>query len=115
MAFRSILLATAGVLMLGVTSASAQGLGLAGIHEWVRVGSKTCMKDHFHNGSSSAMPTRKAAEIEAMRSWQDFTAWEYGRAWGSFRMAESKSVSCSGKNADRSWSCQVSARPCRRR
>jgi hypothetical protein len=71
------------------------------------------MKDHFHNGSSLSMPTKKAAEAEAIRVWQDFTAWEYGHNWGNFRMAESKGVKCDG--AGRSWGCQVTARPCRRR
>lgn len=105
----------AGLLAIGATSATAQGLNLSGIHEQVRVGGKVCMKDHFHDGSSNNMATRKAAETEAMRVWQDFTAWEYGRAWGSFRMSESKGVKCSGADRDRSWSCQVTARPCRRR
>ncbi|MGE0767381.1 MAG: hypothetical protein AB7L90_13015 [Hyphomicrobiaceae bacterium] len=114
MTLRSSLLA-AGLLALGATSAEAQSMGLAGIHDHVRVGTKVCMKDHFHDGSSNGMASRKAAEAEATRVWQDFTAWEYGRNWGSFRMAESKGVKCSGADKDRSWSCQVSARPCRRR
>lgn len=115
MTMRRSLIAAAGLLALGTTSAAAQGLGLAFIHEHVRVGSKICMKDHFHDGSSTAMPSRKAAEAEAIRVWQDFTAWEYGGIWGSFRLAESKGVKCSGADRDRSWSCQVTARPCRRR
>lgn len=115
MTIRSVLLAAAGAFVLGATPAAAQELGLAGIHEWARVGSKICMRDHFHDGSSNGKPTRKAAEVEAIRVWQDFTGWEYGRAWGNFRLAESKGVKCSGANSDRSWSCQVTARPCRRR
>jgi len=112
---RCSLMAAGLALAFGTTSAAAQGLNLSGIHEQVRVGSKVCMKTHFHDGSSSAMPTRKAAEAEAIRTWQDFTAWEYGRNWGNFRFAESKGVKCSGADRDRSWSCQVTARPCRRR
>lgn len=115
MTFRSTLLAAIGILALGATSAAAQGMGLAGIHDWVNVGKKVCMKDHFHHGSSMGMANRKTAEREAITSWQSFTAWEYGGAWGGFRMAESKSVKCSGADANRSWGCQVSARPCRRR
>jgi hypothetical protein len=115
MTLRRSLLVAAGLLAIGATSATAQGLNLSGIHDQVRVGSKVCMKDHFHDGNSANMPTRKAAETEAMKLWQDFTAWEYGRAWGSFRMAESKSMKCSGTYKDRSWTCQVTARPCRHR
>lgn len=115
MTMRSSLLVAAGLFAFGVTSAAAQGLNLSGIHEHVRVKGKVCMKDHFHDGSSTNMPTRKAAETEAIRAWQDFTAWEYGRNWGNFRMAESKGVKCGGADRDRSWGCQVTARPCRRR
>jgi hypothetical protein len=114
MTIRSAVLAAAGILMLGTASASAQGLGLSGLHEQNRVGRKICMTTHFHDGSSTGQPTRKAAEAEAIRVWQDFTAWEYGRNWGNFRLAASQGVKCSGRDADRSWSCQVTARPCRR-
>jgi hypothetical protein len=101
----------AGFVALGATSAAAQGL--ADIHEHVRVGNKICFKDHFHDGSSANQPSRKAAEAEAVKVWRGFTGWEYGAQWGSFRLAESKRVNCSG--ADKAWSCQVAARPCRRR
>jgi hypothetical protein len=113
MTVRRSLLIAAALMAAGATSAAAQGLDLSGIHDQVRVGGKICMKDHFHNGSSSSMPSKKAAEMEAIRVWQDFTAWEYGRRWGNFRMAESKGVKCDG--AGNSWGCQVAARPCRRR
>ncbi len=113
MTIRSLVLA-AGALLLGATSAGAQDTGLSAIHEQNRVGRKVCMTTHFHDGSSNAQATRKSAETEAIRVWQDFTAWEYGRNWGSYRLAESKGVKCSGADRDRSWSCQVTARPCRR-
>lgn len=87
--------------------------GLVGLHALVRNGTKVCMADHYHDGYSSGEPSRKAAEVAAARSWVGFTAWEYGSAWGSFAMAESKKISCSGSG--NSWSCSVSARPCRKR
>ena len=111
MTIRSVMIAAAGLLALTASSAAAQGL--AGIHEHVRVGAKVCMKDHFHDGSSAGQPSRKAAEAEAIKVWQGFTAWEYGAHWGSFKMAESKAVKCSG--GGNSWACNVTARPCRRR
>jgi hypothetical protein len=95
---------------ISVGSAAAQEVGLAGLHTWVRAGGKTCMLDHFHDGSGSGA-TRAQAQAAAVRSWIDFTAWEYGRRWGSFANAVSKRVSCSG--AGGSYSCSVSARPCR--
>ncbi len=111
MSIRSVLIGAAGLLALGATTAAAQGL--ADIHEHVRVGKKVCMKDHFHDGTSAGQPSRKAAEIEAIKVWQGFTGWEYGGAWGSFKLAESKGINCSG--GGNSWACNVTARPCRRR
>lgn len=106
-----VIIAAAGLALLGAVPASAQGL--AGIHEWVRVGGKICMKDHYHDGSSAGEKSKKAAEEAAIRSWQGFTGWEYGAAWGSFKNAESKSIKCDGGGS--SWGCSVQARPCRRR
>jgi len=115
MAIRNAVIAAAGLLILSVVPAAAQsgGMGLAGLHDWVRVGNKVCMKDHFHSGSSAGEKSKKAAEAAAIGSWQGFTAWEYGDAWASFRNSESKRVKCDG--AGTSWGCTVDSRPCRRR
>jgi hypothetical protein len=83
--------------------------GIAGIHSWVKVGRKTCMGDHFHSGSGSSS-TRKLAERQAVQSWIDFTAWEYGTSWGRYSIAASKSMKCERAG---DWSCFVEARPCR--
>jgi hypothetical protein len=48
----------------------------------------------------------------AVGAWSDFTAFEYGGRWGSYGAAVSKRGGCSG--APGSFSCNVSARPCRR-
>lgn len=101
-----------GLLIAAAGAASAQESGMSGLHAKVRVGSKLCFADHSHAGNSSGQPSRKAAEIEAIRNWQDFTAWEYGRAWGSYGLAVGKSMSCSGGS---SWGCSIDARPCRGR
>ncbi|MEZ5817980.1 MAG: hypothetical protein R3D44_12945 [Hyphomicrobiaceae bacterium] len=111
MTIRSVLIAAVGFLALETATSAAQGLDQ--IHDQVRVGRKVCFRDHFHDGSSAGQSSRKAAEIEAIRVWQDFTGWEYGRAWGSFRLAESKGIKCSG--GGNSWGCNVTARPCRSR
>ena len=99
---------------LGLTalasSALAQGMGLEGLHDHRREGGKVCMVDHFHDGSGNGK-SRKAAEADAARSWSEFTAWEYGGRWGSFGNAANKTMNCSTSGG--SWSCQVSARPCR--
>lgn len=107
------LLTAAGMAaLLFPVAASAQDTGLSGLHDKVRVGGKVCFSDHYHSGASSGERSRKAAEMAAIRSWQDFTAWEYGSAWGSFANAASKSMKCGQTGG--SWSCNVDARPCRR-
>lgn len=100
----------AGVV-LSPGSATAQETGLADMHAWVRVGGRTCMLDHYHDGSGSG-PTRAAAQRAAIQAWIDFTAWEYGNRWGSWNASIAKRMSCSGSAG--SYSCSVSSRPCRR-
>ncbi len=101
-----------GMILTATGPALAQDTGLSGLHAKVRVGSKLCFADHSHSGFSSGERSRKAAEIVAIRNWQDFTAAEYGGAWASFNMAVGKSMNCSGGG---SWGCSLEARPCRGR
>jgi hypothetical protein len=104
-------LTTAAAIMLLLPPGAASAQGLADMHAQKRVGKKICMVDHFHNGASSGEPSRKAAEAAAIRSWEGFTTWEYGGSWGSFKLAEGKSMNCGP--AAGGWSCDTSARPCR--
>jgi hypothetical protein len=89
--------------------AAQEGMGLAGIHDWVKVAGKTCMADHFHDGQGTG-PTKAQAQAAAVRAWVDFTAWEYGRRWARWQLSVSKSESCSGNRGN--ISCNVSSRPC---
>jgi hypothetical protein len=73
---------------------------------------RVCHSGHFHYGSSAGERSKKVARVKAIASWQEFTAWEYGNAWGRFKRAGSKSVRCS-ENAT-GWGCNVEAVPCRR-
>lgn len=88
----------------------AQETGLASIHEWTRVGRKTCMASHFHNGTGSGK-TKKDAERAAIESWSSFTIWEYGPPWGRWSLSESRSVNCN-RTTSSEFNCQVSSRPC---
>jgi hypothetical protein len=99
-----------GLVLAPGGAAFAQDTGLAGMHTWVRVGGRTCLLDHFHDGSGSG-PTRAAAQHAAMRAWSDFTAFEYGPRWASYGASISKRMSCTG--GGRSYSCDTSSRPCR--
>lgn len=73
---------------------------------------KLCMTDHFHYGSSSGHRNKKIARTEAIASWAGFTAFEYGNAWASFRLARSKAVRCAREV--NGWGCKVEGVPCRR-
>jgi hypothetical protein len=101
-----------GVLIGGSEPGRAAETGMASIHTWVRVGGKTCLADHFHNGSGSGN-TRSQAERQAVQAWVDFTAWEYGSSWGRYHLAASKRMTC--ERGGERWTCQVEARPCRGR
>jgi len=97
-------------LLFNPLPASAEVTGLDAIHAQARVGSKICMTEHEHYGEGS-MQTRRAAELMAIRSWSGFTAFEYGRPWGSYRLAAGKRMECS--NSGGSYMCKTWARPCR--
>lgn len=84
--------------------------GIAAIHSWVKIGRKTCMLDHFHDGSGTGR-TRRQAQRAAIGSWRDFTAWEYGDPWGRYSIAASRKMTCSRQSP--TWHCAVEARPCR--
>lgn len=113
MIVRSLIVAAGLAAAAIATPAFAQSTGLDGLHEKVRVGGKLCFVDHFHSGSSNSEATRKAAEVAAIRVWSNFTAWEYGAAWGRWQNAASKTMNCSQSNG--SWGCTINARPCRGR
>jgi hypothetical protein len=105
-------LATATVIILAASAPALAQDGMASLHSQARIGGKVCMTSHFHNGQSTNAPSRKAAEMAAVRDWSSFTAWEYGGAWANFQLAAAKSMKCS--QAGNTWGCNVEARPCRR-
>ena len=101
-----------GMMAVGAAPANLaaqEGMGLAGIHAWVKVAGKTCMADHFHDGQGAG-PSKVQAQAAAVRAWTDFTAWEYGRRWARWQLSATKSSSCSGSAGN--ISCHVSSRPC---
>ena len=106
--------AAACVFMLGAAlPAQAEETGVAGIHTWTKVGGKTCLLDHFHDGHGNGASKAKATSA-AVSAWVGFTAWEYGSSWARWNLAVSKTTNCTA-NGGGSWSCNVSARPCRGR
>jgi hypothetical protein len=110
----AIIVATLTALfVVAPTPTSADETGMAGIHAWKKVGKKTCMVDHYHDGSGSGT-TQKLAELAAVRSWISFTDLEYGSDWADFRLAISKSMKCSREDVAR-WTCRTEAIACRGR
>lgn len=105
--------ALAGAAVLWVaTPAVAQEV--ADIHEQRRERGVVCFTDHYHYGSSSGLSSKGTAESVAIKSWADFVDFEYGPAWARWGISGSKSVKCSRAGIGGPWSCDVSARPCRR-
>jgi hypothetical protein len=94
-------------------AAPAAAQEVADIHDQRRERGVICFTDHYHYGSSSSQPSKRAAEIAAIKSWADFVDFEYGGAWTSWKRSGSKSVKCSRTTAS-TWGCDVSSRPCRR-
>ena len=85
--------------------------GMAASHDMRREGNRLCFSDHFHYGSSAGLPSRRAAEAGAARSWSDFVNFEYGGGWDNFARASSKEMKCAQSSSG--WGCDASARPCR--
>jgi len=86
--------------------------GLAASHDLRMEGNRICFSDHYHYGSSMGGKTKRAAEIEAIKSWAGFVAFEYGNDWANFAKSGSKSMKCNAPYQG-SWSCDLSARPCK--
>jgi hypothetical protein len=81
------------------------------LHSLQRVGGRTCLVDHYHDGSGSGR-SRHEAMNAAVSAWSGFTSWEYGTSWGRYGLANRKSANCS-RDMSGGWSCSISAIPCR--
>lgn len=102
-------------LVAGITVAVmpvfAEDSGLAIQHDLAREGGRLCMSNHGHGGSGNGA-SKPAARAAAIRSWIDFTNFEYGRAWASFSAAAGSSTRYTKEASG--WSASVDARPCKR-
>jgi hypothetical protein len=98
-------------LLAGFTAVMADDTGLAYSHTLRKERGRLCMADHWHSGSGEGR-TKTAARTAAIRSWADFTNFEYGTVWARFSLAASPSTRYT--KAESGWSAAVDARPCRR-
>ncbi len=106
-----LVVAVIAATSVDMPQASADETGLASIHTLRRERGRLCMADHWHYGSSGVHRSRRAAQREAIRSWQDFTDLEYGSSWARFYRAHSRRVNCSRSGGG--WTCNAEGRPCR--
>lgn len=102
-------LATLAAISCTAAPAGADETGLASMHSWRLERGRTCMVDHFHYGNGEGR-TKKQARDAAIKSWQEFAAFEYGTDWAHFRRAGSRSIGYSATT--NGWSATVEARPC---
>jgi hypothetical protein len=109
--FIPALTAGAAALIVVILPARADDTGLAYSHDMRREKGRLCFSDHWHFGSGAG-GTRGAAEIEAIKSWADFTALEYGSDWARYSRAAGKTVKCA-PNGSGGYDCQIDARPCK--
>ena len=107
---RALILALAGACSLAATAWLADDTGLAYSHTLRKEGGRTCMADHFHSGSGDGR-TKEAAHSAAVRSWIDFTNFEYGTVWARFGIAASPSTHYT--KAEKASTATVEARPCK--
>jgi hypothetical protein len=109
---RCVSLALAGgILLASFTVVVADDTGLAYAHDLRKERGRLCMADHWHSGSGKGR-TKATARRAAIRSWADFTNFEYGTVWAHFSLAASPKTRYT-KEA-RGWSAAIDARPCRR-
>lgn len=113
MSFKAILnvaaASLAAVAVFALVPAHAGQTGLDGIHAKIRVGKKVCFDGHSHSGYGAG-PSKKAAEVAAIKSWADFVALEYGTDWAHFGKTIKQSMRCSQSAAG--WTCDLDATPC---
>ena len=96
---------------LSIVAATAEESTLAASHDLGIEGGRQCMLNHQHSGSGMGA-TKPAARLSAIRSWADFTDFEYGRRWASFSVAAGSATRYSKEASG--WSATVDARPCKR-
>lgn len=108
----SLVLAATLAAAVGMPVAMADDTGVAtALHAVRREGGRICMTDHWHYGSGGVQAVKSRAQREAIRSWAEFTAFEYGTDWARWYRAASRKVNCA--RASGGWRCDVEARPCK--
>lgn len=105
-------LCAAALIALALINSPAQAgeTGIASIHAWVRVGNKTCIKEHWHYGNATAA-TKAEAEKKAVYNWIVYTQLDYGSDWMNYKIGESRHLKC--EKFEAGFSCEAAARACK--
>jgi hypothetical protein len=92
--------------------ATAHETGMSGMHTQAAFGNRICMTDHTHDGKGTG-PSEREARISAANAWSSFTEWEYGPAWSSYALSNSKRENC--QNDGSGYTCYFVSYPCKSR
>ena len=103
-AFAAVILAGCGAAAL------ADDTGFASAHDKVKVGGKSCFATHAHSGFGDGA-TKEAARQAALKTWYEYTAFEYGSDWAHWSKSTAQKVSYT--KAEKGWSATVESRPCK--
>jgi hypothetical protein len=103
-------IAIAFASLLAAFAAHAEDTGFASSHDLRKEGGKTCMSEHAHFGSGDGA-TKDLARRAAIKSWFEYTAWEYGADWARWGKSASQSVKYT--KAEKGWTADVESRPCK--
>jgi len=101
------------VPLVGGSPTHAGQVANAGLHapyDQTRFGSKECVTGYEHGGEGILASMPDATKV-ALRRWDGFAAWEYGKAWVSHPLSAGKVVECQADGASRI--CRTTIRPCR--
>lgn len=96
-----------------ITATPTDANTLANMHTIKPVGGKMCMVDHPHHRESGAFRSKAQAKARVIRAWENYTRFEYGSAWASYRLAIKKNLKCTTSSGGQT-SCTLVAYPCRR-
>jgi hypothetical protein len=106
-----VLLLSTVVAAAGCTTALANDTGFAASsHDLRREGGRLCIVGHTHGGEGGG-GSKSVALVQAIRSYANSTASEYGSDWGNWGRSAIKRVTYT--KAGDTWMATAEARPCR--
>ena len=103
---------TASLLIASVASTPARAVSVSAPTATGELCRVLFQRPHMHSGRSGYVTDMATAQAEAMRSWQRFTAWEYGSAWADIALSRHQHFTCK-PDSRFNWNCTFHAQPYR--